>query len=43
MVLLDDVWYHIDEVGLNIYVEEDDPVEQSTWGLLKSFFKKLLD
>ena len=43
MVLLDDVWYHIEEVGLNIYVEEDDPVEQSTWGLLKSFFKKLLD
>ena len=34
--------YHIAEVDLNIITEPASPVEQSTWGRIKSFFGNLL-
>lgn len=39
VTLADGITYHIAEIGLNIEVtEEPSPVEQSTWGKIKSMF-----
>lgn len=44
----DHVWirgiqYHVHDIGLNITVEPGSPVEETTWGKMKSFFRGLVD
>jgi len=39
-VLINGIWWHIDEIGLDIEVEPDpSAVESSTWGKVKSLFR----
>ncbi|MFH1501788.1 MAG: hypothetical protein ABIG03_01945 [Candidatus Eisenbacteria bacterium] len=43
MLLLSDGWWHVEDVRLDITVtEEPSPVEQSTWGKIKSWFGSIL-
>lgn len=40
-VLIRGIWWHIYEVNLNITVEPGSPVEQTTWGKIKTFFRRV--
>jgi len=41
IVLAGDTLWHIEEVRLDITVSPESPVEDSTWGQIKSFFRNL--
>lgn len=41
-VLIDGLWWHIEDIGLNIIATETaSPVEDSTWSKIKAFFQEL--
>jgi hypothetical protein len=37
----DEGWWHVDEIKLNIRTSPTSPVENNTWGKIKSFFRSL--
>ncbi len=41
LVLIGDVWWHVDEVNLDIIGMPASPVEESTWSRVKAFFGNL--
>jgi len=41
-VFINGIMWHIEEIGLNIYVVPQSPVEPTTWGKIKAFVSDLL-
>jgi hypothetical protein len=41
-VQIDDTWWRIQEIGLNITASPSSPTENSTWGKIKGFFKDMI-
>ena len=43
-VFIDGRWWHIEDIGLNVQAHpEESPVDQSTWGKIKDFFRGLFE